>query len=94
GAGIYFGPGSSSNCALRVRGCPARSRAIILATVHVVHSTPPNLGLQIYTTDDYLPRSVCHWASHNERRNWSVPYGRALQGLAMAIHARSAPVTF
>ncbi|KAI1782236.1 hypothetical protein LXA43DRAFT_906396, partial [Ganoderma leucocontextum] len=92
GSAVYFGPGHSANSAWRTPGVQSTARAALFAVLRAVLAAPPASLLRIYTTVDYLPRAICHWAEQNARLRWKVENGDLLLALAWLIRARTGPV--
>ncbi|KAI1782232.1 hypothetical protein LXA43DRAFT_856756, partial [Ganoderma leucocontextum] len=92
GAGVFFGPESDRNCALRTPGDQSPARATLVAALHALCALPPSSALRIRSHTDYLPRAVCHWAEHNARQHWEVVNGDVLLAIAWVTRARTGPV--
>ncbi|KAI0685253.1 hypothetical protein C8T65DRAFT_549156, partial [Cerioporus squamosus] len=87
-AALFFKPGDARNTTLAVVDTPSVSRALLFALLLALNTVGPRSRLRVFTTDDYLVQSFCHWAEHNAKLDWRVPNGDVLCLAARSITAR------
>ncbi|KAI9063558.1 ribonuclease H-like protein, partial [Trametes sanguinea] len=95
GAGIYYGPNSARNAAVRVPGTSqTNNRAELYAVLHVLYHAEPHISLGIHSDSQYVIHSICHWATRNAQLGWRCLHGDLLAAMQAILRARTAPVLF
>ncbi|KAJ7107152.1 hypothetical protein C8R43DRAFT_905919, partial [Mycena crocata] len=97
GAGIFFGPHSESNMALRVPG-PGRlvtaDRARLFAIHEAVRLVPGDKSLLIFCTSKMIIRLLCYSAAKNSQLGWPGQNGDIFKSLVTLLAGRTAGVCF
>ncbi|KAJ6455291.1 hypothetical protein C8R47DRAFT_1039455, partial [Mycena vitilis] len=96
GAGIFFGPCSKSNTALRVPG-PGRlsaDRARLFAIHEAIRCAPPEKTLVIFCTSKMIIRQLCFSAAKNTALGWPGSNGDLFKSTVKILAARHARTSF
>ncbi|KAK7017640.1 hypothetical protein R3P38DRAFT_3559743 [Favolaschia claudopus] len=91
---VWRGVGSKWNCAYMVEGNCTEAKASILAMLCAAREHPPNKSFVVYTSSQYLIRSLCYWAGNNEAEGWCCANGDVLRDTVAWIARRTAPIDF
>ncbi|OJT10628.1 hypothetical protein TRAPUB_12848 [Trametes pubescens] len=91
-AAVFCGPQHASNWASRVPGTGSDARAALWAALHVVRITDPTRTLRIWARQDYLARTLSHWAAEFARQHWKCAHADLLRPLTVLLKARAAPL--
>ncbi|KAJ6514445.1 hypothetical protein C8R47DRAFT_962193, partial [Mycena vitilis] len=96
GAGIYYGPGSTSNRAVRVPG-PGRlsaDRARLFAIHEALRSCPSDTSLVIFCTSKMVVRQLCYMAAKNTALGWPGSNGDLFKAVVKLLAKRHAQTRF
>ncbi|KAF6741560.1 ribonuclease H-like domain-containing protein, partial [Ephemerocybe angulata] len=94
GSGVYFGPGSSKNMAVRVPDEQSNNRAEIYAILCALRAVNKHQSLVIYSDSVYAMGMLTVWAHRKAAIGWRVTNGDLLRDIVGLIEERPASVTF
>ncbi|KAF5341050.1 hypothetical protein D9611_006157 [Ephemerocybe angulata] len=94
GSGVFFGPGSKKNLAVRVPDEQTNGRAEVYAILRALQATHRHQTLVIYSDSEYVIGMVTTWAARKAAIGWQVTNGDILRDIAGLLEERPAAVTF
>jgi ribonuclease HI len=97
GAGVWYSANDPRNTSLRIPPSLSRTQlnAEIVATLHCVQSSPPDMPLRVTIRGDAITAVVNRNLGKWEDRGWiGVPDKAPIQALAACLRKRKAPTIF
>ncbi|GLB40746.1 putative ribonuclease H-like protein [Lyophyllum shimeji] len=92
GAGVYFGPNSSRNMALRVPGAQTNNRGeayALLKALQVIHTDE---SISVYSDSLYVIQTITVSAPQHAAQGWRLPNGDIFKDIVRLIQIRTAPI--
>ncbi|KAF6764520.1 ribonuclease H-like domain-containing protein, partial [Ephemerocybe angulata] len=94
GSGVFFGPGSRKNLAVRVPDELTNGRAEVYAILCALRAVNDHQSLVIYSDSVYALGMLTVWASKKAAIGWRVTNGDLFRDIVALIERRPASVTF